>query len=84
MAVSGSRMVLYFFGILLVVVAIAVFFFASGLDRWVPVSLLAAGILLIIGLSVMGFAHEAPADHRHVTHDDAHAHGGDDVTVIKK
>lgn len=79
---SGSRMVLYFFGIVLVVVALAVLFFATGLNRWIPVSLLGAGILLIIGLAVMGFANDAPSDHRTVHHDDTHGH--DDVTVIKR
>lgn len=80
MGVSGSRAVLYFFGILLVVVALAVFFFATGLDRWVPVSLLAAGVLLIIGLSVMSFADSAPAEKSHVSHE----HHDDGVTIVKK
>lgn len=82
MAMSASRTLLYFLGIVLVVVAVAVFFFAAGLNRWIPVSMLAAGILLIIGLSVMGFAEDAP-EHRH-GHVDEHAHGDGDVTVVKK
>lgn len=81
MGLSASRALLYFFGILLVVVALAVFFFATGLDRWVPVSLLAAGVLLIIGLAVMSFADSAPSDNRQVTH--GH-HDDGDVTIVKK
>lgn len=81
---SASRTLLYFLGIVLVVVAVAVFFFAAGLNRWIPVSMLAAGILLIIGLSVMGFAEDAPERRTTHHHDsDAHTDGGD-VTVVKK
>lgn len=79
---SASRTMLYFLGIVLVVVAIAVFFFTAGLNRWIPVSMLAAGILLIIGLSVMGFAEDAPNERRHTHHDDASSDG--DVTIVKK
>lgn len=79
MGMSGSRTMLYFLGIVLVVIAVAVFFFAAGLNRWIPVSMLAAGILLIIGLSVMGFSHDAPERRRVDEH-----HGHDDVTVIRK
>jgi hypothetical protein len=47
----------------------------------VPVGLLAAGVLLIIGLAVMSFADNAPEERtrRGHTHDD-----GGDVTVVKK
>lgn len=79
---SASRTLLYFLGIVLVVIAVAAFFFAADLNRWVPVSMLAAGILLIIGLSVMGFAEDAP-ERRHGHVDEHHGDGGD-VTVVKK
>lgn len=81
MGMSASRTLLYFLGIVLVVIAVAVFFFQAGLNRWIPVSMLAAGILLIIGLSVMGFAEDAP-ERRHGHHDE-HSDGGD-VTVVNK
>lgn len=80
---SPARMLLYFFGIILVIAAISIFFFQTGLQRWVPVSLLAAGILLIVGLAVMGFADNAPNErvgHSHSHHDD----DGGDVTIVKK
>ena len=80
---SASRTLLYFLGIVLVVVALVVFFQAADLSRWIPVSMLAAGILLIIGLSVMGFAEDAPEKRHHAHHDDTHTDGGD-VTVVKK
>jgi uncharacterized membrane protein len=81
---SASRTMLYFLGIVLVIVAISVFFFTAGLNRWIPVSMLAAGILLIIGLSVMGFAEDAPErSHGHVDEHGTHSDGGD-VTIVKK
>lgn len=79
MAVSVSRMFLYFVGILCVVAGAIIFFVQSGLSRWVPTSLLAAGVLLIIGLSVMGFADSTPDEHRRVEHRDR----DDDVTIIR-
>lgn len=83
MAVSASRAILYFLGVVLVIAALAMFFFQSGLDRWVPVGLLAAGVLLIIGLAVMSFADSAPEE-RHAHHTHHHDDGGSDVTVVKK
>ena len=87
MALSASRAILYFLGIVLVIAALAIFFFQTGLDRWVPVSLLAAGVLLIIGLAVMSFADSAPGDGHHhgTTHGHNEGHGDDgDVTVVHK
>ena len=84
MAMSAGRSILYLLGIILVVAALAMFFFQTGLNRWVPVGLLAAGVLLIIGLAVMSFANTAPEE-RHVrrTYDDTTSDSGD-VTVVKK
>jgi uncharacterized membrane protein len=84
MAMSAGRSILYLLGIVLVVGALLMFFFQTGLNRWVPVGLLAAGVLLIIGLAVMSFANTAPEE-RHVrrTYDDTASDTGD-VTVIKK
>lgn len=86
MAVSAGRAILYFLGVILVIAALAMFFFQTGLDRWVPVGLLAAGVLLIIGLAVMSFADNAPEDrsHRAVHGGSHHDDEGGDVTVVKK
>ena len=85
MAMSAGRGILYLLGVILVVAALAMFFFQTGLNRWVPVGLLAAGVLLIIGLAVMSFANTAPEEpHTHRrTYDDTTSDSGD-VTVIKK
>jgi len=77
---NAGRVLLYFLGVILVVAALGIFFVQSGISRWVPVSLLAAGVLLIIGLAVMSFADSAPADRRvHEHHDDE-----GDVNVINR
>ncbi len=83
MAVSAGRAILYFLGVILVIAALAMFFFQTGLDRWVPVGLLAAGVLLIIGLAVMSFADSAPEDRSYRGHGHRDDDGGD-VTVVKK
>ena len=86
MALSFGRMLLYLLGAILVVVGISMFFFETGLDRWVPTTLLIAGIVLVLGLSVMGFANSAP-ETRRTTYidDDVHpARRGDGDVIIKK
>lgn len=81
---SAGRGILYLLGVVLVVGALAMFFFQTGLNRWVPVGLLAAGVLLIIGLAVMSFANTAPEEPRvRRTYDDTASDTGD-VTVVKK
>lgn len=66
MALSLGRMLLYLVGIALVVGALVMFFFYAGLNRWVPITMLVAGILLVIGLAVMGFADNAPSERHEV------------------
>lgn len=84
MAMNPARTLLYICGIILVVGALWMFFFSAGLARWVPVSMLVAGILLVVGLAIMGFADRSPDDapltssRRNDRRDDG------DVTVIKK
>jgi hypothetical protein len=83
MALSAGRAILYFLGVILVIAALAMFFVETGLDQWVPVGILAAGVLLIIGLAVMSFADNAPEER---TYRGGHGHDdeGGDVTVVKK
>jgi Ni/Fe-hydrogenase subunit HybB-like protein len=80
--VNAGRVLLYFVGVLLVIAALAIFFMQTGLSKWVPTGLLAAGVLLIIGLAVMSFADSAPADrtvHEHGRHDDE-----GDVNIVNR
>ncbi len=81
MAVSATRFALYIVGVLLIVAALWMFLMQTGLNQWIPGTLIAAGVLLIIGLAVMSFAQESPevrppSEHHH---DDT----GGDVTVVK-
>ena len=80
---NAGRVLLYFLGVLLVIAALGIFFVQSGISRWVPVSLLAAGVLLIIGLAVMSFADSAPAEHEHVRRD-VHDDEGGDVNIVNR
>ncbi|HUR25879.1 MAG TPA: hypothetical protein VM327_07705 [Candidatus Thermoplasmatota archaeon] len=82
MALSAGRAIMYFLGVILVIAALAMLFFQTGLQRWVPVGLLAAGVLLIIGLAVMSFADNAPEERTYRGHD--HHDDGGDVTVVRK
>lgn len=70
---SPARLTLSVAGIILVVASLAMFFFASGLNRWVPVGILGAGLLLIIGIAVVGYAETTPAvEPRRVVYDDTY------------
>jgi hypothetical protein len=75
-------MLMYLLGAILVVVGIAMFFFETGLNRWVPTTLLIAGIILVLGLSVMGFANNAPEARRTYVEDDVPRRDGD--VIIRK
>ena len=79
---NAGRAILYFLGVLLVVTALLMFFFQAGLNRWVPVGLLAAGVLLIIGLAVMSFADTAPPEHIERRYEGRGSDEDKDVTVI--
>ena len=79
---NAGRAILYFLGVILVVAALLMFFFQAGLNRWVPVGLLAAGVLLIIGLAVMSFADTAPPEHIERRYEGRGSDEDKDVTVI--
>ena len=83
MAMSGIRMGLFVIGLLLVVAAGLLFFFKMGLDAWVPLWALGAGILLLVGLMVLQFADRAP-DERRTGRRGGDRDSGGDVTVVNK
>lgn len=66
---NPARVIMWFLGAFLVVVALAMLYFNSGLDNWIPAAIAGAGLLLIIGLLVLSFAGNAPSD----AHDNVHA-----------
>ena len=73
---NSMRAVLYFVGIALVLGALWMFFMAAGLNRWIPIGIAIAALILIVGVSVMSFAETSPSDGRRVR-------GGNDVTVVE-
>lgn len=56
------RVILYLIGVGLFALGLWILFFAAGVDRWVPASVLAAGFVLLVGLLVMGAADRAHLD----------------------
>lgn len=69
---------MWMLGVLLVLAAVFIFFMETGLARWVPFSLAAAGVILFIGLAIMSFAEKSPSEpvveERRTHHVDEHHH----------
>lgn len=65
-------MVVFILGLALVLVGAWMLFFQTGLDRWVPMGIAGAGLLVLIGLLVIGFSENASGDHKTVEHYDEH------------
>ena len=59
---NPARVVMWFLGAFLVVAALLLLYFETGLDNWIPAAIAGAGLLLIIGLLVLSFAGNAPSD----------------------
>jgi hypothetical protein len=75
---NAARMVMFFFGVFLVILAAWMLFTTTGLSRWVPAGIAGAAILLFIGAAVMGASEKFPSDH----HTDVHEGGG--TTIVNK
>ena len=74
-----ARMVFYLLGGLLMIIGLGMLFFATGLDAWIPGSIVVAGLIIILGLLVMGMSDRTPeTDHTHTRevhhHDDDRYH----------
>lgn len=72
-----ARMVFYVVGGLLLIIGLGMLFFATGLDAWIPGSIVVAGLIIILGLLVMGMSERTPEPERtrEVHHyDDEHRH----------
>jgi hypothetical protein len=55
-----ARMLLYVLGAGLMIAGIALLFFETGLDAWVPAGVALAGLIILIGLLVVGLSELAP------------------------
>lgn len=53
---NATRVFLWIVGALLIVTALVLLFFETGLATWVPTGIALAGLLLVIGLFVMGLS----------------------------
>lgn len=56
------RMVIMGIGLAALIFGVYLFFFEAGLDQWISIGILTAGVIIFIGLLVMGFASGAPRD----------------------
>lgn len=72
---------MFFVGVILVIVAASMLFFATGLNHWVPAGIAGAALLLFIGVAIMGASEKVPAEHGH--HDSGH-HGDGPMVVEKR
>lgn len=59
---NATRSVMWMVGVLFILGGALLLFFDLGLDRWISMGVLIAGLLLFVGLAVMGFAGGAPND----------------------
>jgi len=62
---NGTRLVVWIIGVALVVFAIFLLFFQTGLSAYVPAGIALAGLILIVGVIVMSAA-EGMHSHEHV------------------
>jgi small neutral amino acid transporter SnatA (MarC family) len=70
---DATRVLIWIIGLALVVVAAFMLFFQTGLNRFVPLSIAGAGLLLIIGVAVMSMSEKMHDDHETVT-EEHHEH----------
>lgn len=68
-----GRTIGWLIGIVLVLVGVYMLYFATGIDQFVSIGVITAGVLIFLGLAVMGFASnmrrepEEPAGSHHET-----------------
>ena len=76
-----TRMLLFIVGGALMIVAVGMLFFETGLNQWVSAGVALAGLLLLVGLLIVGVSDRTRGD------DDIREgdrRGGDRVTVVRK
>jgi hypothetical protein len=79
---NAARLLLFFVGVILVIVAATMLFFQSGLSKWVPAGIAGAALLLFIGVAVMGASEKVPAEHGH--HETSGHHDSGGPMVVEK
>lgn len=56
------RMTFMLLGLIAVIGGALMLFFEAGLERWISMTILLAGVLIFVGIAVIGFASSAPRD----------------------
>jgi hypothetical protein len=59
---NATRSVMWMVGLVAILAGAYLLYFEAGLDRWVSIGILGAGLLLFVGLAVMTFASGAPSE----------------------
>ncbi|HUR24439.1 MAG TPA: hypothetical protein VM327_00300 [Candidatus Thermoplasmatota archaeon] len=59
---NATRAVIWMLGLVAILAGAYLLYFEAGLDRWISIGLLGAGLLLFVGLAIMTFANNAPRD----------------------
>ncbi|MHB8604091.1 MAG: hypothetical protein ACYDCK_02450 [Thermoplasmatota archaeon] len=49
-------------GIAIVLVGVYLFYFQAGIERWISIGILTAGVVLFVGFAVMAYASGSPSD----------------------
>ncbi len=76
---NTTRAVLWGLGIVLILVSAYIFYFEANLSRWFSVTILAAGMLLFVGLLVLTFAGGDHGDTQTTTVTDQDSSGEKDT-----
>ena len=61
---NATRLVVFFVGVVLVIVAAWMLFVQTGLSRWIPMGIAAAALLFFIGVVIMGASEKIPSEHK--------------------
>jgi MFS superfamily sulfate permease-like transporter len=76
-----NRSLTWALGAILIAVGIAIILFWSGVANWIPGAVLAAGVIIVLGIIVMGMANRSEGGGGGTTvHEEG---GGDSPDVVK-
>ncbi len=59
---NATRTVMWMVGLVAILGGAALLYFEAGLDRWVSIGIVGAGLLIFVGLAVMTFANTSPPE----------------------
>jgi hypothetical protein len=64
-----ARGIIMVLGLAIFIAGVYFLFFEAGLDRWISIGILTAGIVIFVGILLMGFAGGASEDRHTEVHD---------------